>query len=118
VTTEKTNKREAKTLMTEEFRVDCDAGKAGSLHLATSSLSVAIGQRVQIEGSESPQIWSSVLVACREAGDGSLEVQITLFHPEWDEGRQIALIKSRPNNKGPDTPTLNVNLAERSEVRG
>ena len=50
------------------------------------------------EGTE--EIWDSVLVSCGEAEGGSLEVEIRFFHPDWDEGRQIALIKSRPNHKG------------------
>ena len=80
-----------------KFEVHCNAGAAGELHVGTESLSVKIGQRVQRDGSE--EIWHSVLIHCAGADDGSLTVKVIVCHFDWEESRQIALIRSKPNHQ-------------------
>lgn len=97
---------------TGEFRVDCDARRAGRFRVVAESLSIQIGQRFQTDGSVRLQAWDSVLVSCGRTGDGALDIQILLFHPDWDEPRQLALIKARPNNHGMDFPILSINFGD------
>ena len=94
------------------FRVDCNARRTGKFCVCTESLSVKIGQRFKTDGSVGLQAWDSVLVSCERAGDGALDIQILLFHPDWDEPRQLALIKARPNNHGMDFPILSINFGD------
>ena len=94
------------------FEVACDAGRAGQFRVVTESLSVKVGQRFQTDGSVGLQAWDSVLVSCGRTDEGSLDIQILLFHPDWDEPRQLALIKSRSNNHGMDFPILSINFGD------
>ena len=77
-----------------KFEVHCRAGDAGELCVGAESVSVKVGQRLRREGGQ--EIWHSVGVYAKEEEDGSLVVQVLVFNPEWDEGLQIASIKSRP----------------------
>lgn len=95
-----------------EFRVDCDARRAGRLCFFAESLSIQIGQRFQTDGSACLQAWDSILVSCGRVADGALNIQILLFHPDWDEPRQLALIKSRPSNHGIDFSILSINFGD------
>jgi hypothetical protein len=87
-----------------KFGVHCDAKTAGHLRVATESLSVHIGQRIRRDGAE--EIWDSVLVCCEEGEDGALGIQVMVFHPEWEEGRQVAFIESRPRQRETEVPIL------------
>ncbi len=95
-----------------KFRVSCEAASAGCFRAVTESLSVHIGQRVRSEGREDTEIWDSVLITCAQSEDGSLEVQIRAFHPDCDEGRSIALIRSRPDHNDIAAPTLTFELGQ------
>ena|SRR6266853_960133 len=89
------------------FQVSCEAGSAGHFCVGTESLSVRIGQRVLMEGGQ--KMWDSVVVSCQEGEDGSLRIKVMVFLPEWDEGRQIAFIESRPKQTEGDPPILAIN---------
>jgi hypothetical protein len=77
-----------------KFEVHCNAGKAGHLEVANDTVSVRIGQRIRREGQE--ELWHSLLVECKEQGDGSLAVEVVVFHPNWEEPIRIASILSDP----------------------
>lgn len=78
------------------FEVDCNAGDAGRLRVGTESLSVRVGQRVRMDGHE--EIWHSVGVLAREDEERNLVIRVLVYHPDWEEGLQIATIKSRPSD--------------------
>src|SRR5260370_34619705 len=82
-----------------KFQVTCDAGSAGRFRVFTRSLSILVGQQVRAEAGEHERMWGSLLVTCSEAEDGSLDVLVRVFHPDWHEPCQIVLIKSQPNDK-------------------
>jgi len=75
--------------------VRCHAGTAGHLEVASDAASVKIGQRIRREGKE--EFWGSLLVECKEQNDGSLTVEVVVFHPDWDEPLRIASIQSNPS---------------------
>ena len=77
-----------------KFEVHCRAGDAGELCVGAESVSVKVGQRLRRDGGQ--EIWHSVGVYAKEEEDGTLVVQVLVFNPDWDEGLQIASIKSRP----------------------
>ncbi len=78
-----------------KFEVRCHAGTAGHLEVASDAASVKIGQRIRREGKE--EFWGSLLVECKEQNDGSLTVEVVVFHPDWDEPLRIASIQSNPS---------------------
>ena len=100
-----------------KFEVTCDAGRAGQFCALTESLCVQIGRRFHWNGGVGPQTWDSILVTCGRGDDGSLDIQILLFHPDWAEPRQMAFINARLNEKDPDTPIQSVSLGENCEAR-
>src|SRR5260370_18168975 len=77
-----------------KFEVRCHAGDAGHLEVASASVSVRIGQRICREGKQ--ELWGSLLVECKEQDDGSLAVEVVVFHPDWDEPVRVASLQSRP----------------------
>jgi hypothetical protein len=79
---------------TPKFEVHCRAGDAGELCVGAESVSIKVGQRLRRDGGQ--EIWHSVGVYAKEEEDGTLVVQVLVFNPDWDEGLQIASIKSRP----------------------
>jgi hypothetical protein len=79
------------------FSARLDAAEAGHLQMNGNSLSLLVGQRIRSDGTE--EIWGSVVVSCDQREDGSLLVSVTVFHPDWDEGRQVALIESRAKDR-------------------
>lgn len=79
-----------------KFEVSCNAGAAGHLEVASDSVSVRIGQR--IGGGSKDGLWGSLLVECKEQDDGSLAVEVVVFHPDWDEPKRIASLQSNPSN--------------------
>src|SRR6267378_6361701 len=80
-----------------KFEVRCHAGNAGHLEVVSDAVSVRIGQQIHREGKE--EFWGSLLVECKEQDDGSLAVEVVVFHPDWDEPRRIASLQSKPSNK-------------------
>ena len=85
-----------------KFEVRCHAGNAGHLEVVSDAVSVKIGQQIRREGKE--EFWGSLLVECKEQDDGSLAVEVVVFHPDWDEPLRIASIQSNPSDKNtPET---------------
>jgi hypothetical protein len=79
-----------------KFEVECRASDTGGLCVGADSVSVKVGQRVRMAGVE--EIWHSVRVYAKEDEDGTLVIQVLVFHPDWAEPLQIATIKSRPGD--------------------
>jgi len=67
-----------------KFEVHCNARDAGELRAGTESLSVTIGQRILRDGAE--EMWDSVMIHGDQAADGSLEIRVIVFHPDWNRG--------------------------------
>jgi len=89
------------------FRVNCDAGKAGRFQAEADSVRVRVGQRVRRRGAE--EMWDSVGIESTAQPDGTLVLRIIVFNPDWDEPMQIASIRSRPHDLESLTP-LGCNL--------
>ena len=79
-----------------QFELTCHAENAGHLAVASSAVSVRIGQRIRKDGKE--EFWESLLVECKEQDDGSLLVEVVAFHPDWDEPIRIAALRSDPTD--------------------
>jgi hypothetical protein len=94
-----------------KFEVRCHAGNAGHLEVASDSVSVKIGQQIRREGKE--EFWGSLLVECKEQDDGSLAVEVVVFHPDWDEPVRIASIQSNPSSGNAAEPTLRCNFQQK-----
>lgn len=94
-----------------KFEVRCNAGDAGHLAVASDSVSVQIGQRIRKEGKE--EFWGSLLVECKEQDDGSLAVEVVVFHPDWEEPRRIAAIQSNPSNGNPEESSLRFDFKQK-----
>jgi len=80
-----------------KFEVHCRAVDAGELCVGAESVSVKVGQRLRRDGGE--EIWHSVGVYAQEDQEGNLVIRVLVFHPDWEEGLQIATIKSRPGDR-------------------
>jgi len=91
-----------------KFEVRCHAGNAGHLEVASDSVSVRIGQRICREGKQ--ELWGSLLVECKEQDDGSLAVEVVVFHPDWDEPVRVASLQSRPCGLSPGEAALRCDL--------
>lgn len=87
-----------------KFEVRCHADNSGHLEVASDAASVRIGQRVRKNGKE--EFWGSLLVECKEHDDGSLTVEVVVFHPDWDEPLRIASIQSNPSDDNAPEPIL------------
>ncbi len=74
------------------FKVTCDAGEAGQFQSNAQRASITVGQRILRDGAE--EMWDSVVVVCQEEQDGTLAIRVVLCHPDWDEPREIAMIRS------------------------
>jgi hypothetical protein len=95
----------------QRFEVRCHAGNAGHLEAASEAVSVRIGQLVRREGKE--EFWSSLLVECKQQENGSLAIEVIVFHPEWDEPVRIASIESSPSERGARTPILRCDFEQK-----
>src|SRR5215813_3336827 len=91
-----------------KFEVRCHAGDAGHLKVASDSVSVRIGQRIRRDGRE--EVWGSLLVECNEEDDGSLVVEVLVYHPDWDEPLRIASIQSDPSGSSALESILNLDF--------
>ncbi len=94
-----------------KFEVCCHAGNAGHLEVVGDSVSIRIGQRVRSEGKE--EFWGSLLVECKEQDDGSLAVEVVVFHPDWEEPLRVASIQSNPSDKNAIEPTLRCDFEQK-----
>jgi hypothetical protein len=94
-----------------KFEVRCHAGNAGHLEVASYAVSVKIGQQIRREGRE--EFWGSLLVECKEQDDGSLVVEVVVFHPDWDEPLRIASIQSNPSDGSVEKPTVRFDFEQK-----
>lgn len=74
------------------FLVSCDAAESGQFHSGAKCASITLGQLI-VRGS-AEEMWDSVVVLCQEEADGALAIRIVLCHPDWDEPREIACLRS------------------------
>lgn len=85
----------------------CGAAGAGEFSVQADALWVKIGQHIRNQHKE--ELWYSVAVAGTRENDGTLNVRILVFNPDWEEPLQIASIRSQPQDR--DTLTaLGCNL--------
>jgi hypothetical protein len=89
------------------FRVSLQAGKIGSCELNPGALSVQLAQHVV--RSNMPEMWNSVSIFCEEEPSGALVVRVLVFNPDWQDGLQIAELRSWPQDGSNLTP-LGCNL--------
>jgi hypothetical protein len=94
-----------------KFEVRCHAGNAGHLEVASDAVSVEIGQQIRRQGKE--EFWGSLLVECKEQDDGSLAVEVVVFHPDWDEPLRIASIQSNPSDGSVEKPTVRFDFEQK-----
>ena len=87
-----------------KFGVRCHAANAGHLEVASDSVSVRIEQKIRNDGKE--ELWGSLLIETKEQDDGSLVVEVVVFHPEWDEPLRIASLRSNPSDRSTPEPNL------------
>lgn len=90
------------------FRVGCDAGIAGEFRSEAEGASITVGQRIQRDGAE--EMWDSVVVLCQEESDGALAIRVVLCHPDWDEPREIACLRSWVGAPVPKSAALECHL--------
>ncbi len=95
----------------QRFEVRCHAGNAGHLEVASDAVSVKIGQQIRREGKE--EFWGSLLVECKEQDDGSLTVEVVVFHPDWDEPVRIASMQSNPSDENVEKSTLRFDFEQK-----
>ena len=93
------------------FRVQCDAGDPGQFEISNSNIKLKIGQRIRREGQD--EMWDSLRVVCQEKEDGSLAVEIVIFHPRWEKALRIAYAESAPADARVEEPTLGFDLEQR-----
>ena len=90
-----------------KFQIHCAAGNAGSLHARTNAVSVRIGQRIGVQAAD---FWDSIIILCEEAEEGVLSAKVIVCHPDWDQQLQVAHIRSRFLDSGPEGPMLALDL--------
>ena len=93
-----------------KFEVHCNARDAGELRVGAESLSVKVGQRILRDGAE--EMWDSVMIHGDQAADGAFEIRVMVFHPDWEEGRQIACIRSKSTDKRENAEKLAFDLVQ------
>jgi hypothetical protein len=76
-----------------KFKVFCQAGDVGLLSALSDSLSIVVSQNIR--RGETNEMWESLQINCHETEDGSLSVQVVVFHPDWDDPVCIASLRSR-----------------------
>jgi len=94
-----------------KFEVRCHAGNAGHLEVVSDAVSVKIGQQIRRDGKE--EFWGSLLVECKEQEDGSLAVEVVVFHPDWEEPIRIASIQSNPSGEKAAEPSLRCDFQQK-----
>jgi hypothetical protein len=94
-----------------KFEVRCHAGNAGHLEVASDAVSIKIAQQIRREAKE--EFWGSLLVECKEQDDGSLAVEVVVFHPDWDEPLRIASIQSNRTDKNTPEPAIRCDFEQK-----
>ncbi len=80
----------------DDFQIACAGGLGKQLIVGAQCLSVMVGQRIRLNGTE--KMWDSVGVYAEGQPDGTLVVRVVVFNPDWGEALQIACIRSRPED--------------------
>jgi hypothetical protein len=80
----------------DDFQIACTGELRKQFIFGARCLSVTVGQRVCLNGTE--KIWDSVGVYAERQPDGTLVVRVVVFSPDWDEPLQIACLRSRPED--------------------
>lgn len=96
------------------FRVKCDAGGAGRFRSEAKRASITVGQRIMRDGAE--EMWDSVVVLCHEEEEGALAIRVVLCHPDWEEPREIACLRSWVGPTVPGSPALECHLGHEGRV--
>ena len=91
------------------FQVCCDAGDSGQFRFETKRASITVGQRILRDGAE--EMWDSVVVLCHEEADGALVIRVVVCHPDWDEPREIACLRSWVGTGAPKGAALDCSLS-------
>jgi len=94
-----------------KFKVECNAGDTGHLLAASDSVFVRVAQRIHHDGNG--EMWESLHVKCEAQEDGTLNVEVVVFHPDWDEPKCIASLQSRPTDPKPGKSVLYCDLDHR-----
>jgi hypothetical protein len=102
------NVKESTSPVCAKFKVFCKAGDAGHLDIASDAVSVRIEQKIGRAGAQ--EMWESLHVTCNEQEDGSLAVEVVVFHPDWEEPVRIASLRSRPADLSPAAAALRCDL--------
>ena len=92
------------------FQVTCDAGDSGQFCSGTQRASITVGQRILRDGAE--EMWDSVVVLCQEGEDGALAIRVVVCHPDWDEPREIACLRSWVGTPVPRAAALECHLGQ------
>ena len=79
-----------------EFKVRCHSEGRGHCEVQGKSVGLRVGQRIRHEGRQ--DVWDALRVDCREREDGSLEIEVQVFHPNWGTFEEI-LILDKPTAK-------------------
>ena len=79
------------------FHIECLAGEAGLLRVATETVSFTVAQRIVVQNKS--ELFESVRVRCQKEDDGSLTVQVLIWAPDLDGPLQIAHLRSRSSDR-------------------
>ena len=92
------------------FLIKCDAGESGQLCSSARRASITVGQRILRDGAE--EMWDSVVVLCQGESGGALTIRVVLCHPDWDEPREIACLRSWVGTPVPGSAALECHLGQ------
>jgi len=95
------------------FKVHCDASGAGQFQSSVQRAAITVGQRILRDGAE--EMWDSVVVLCQEEKGGALAIRVVLCHPDWDEPREIACLRSWVGTAVPRSGHLSA-ISDRMDV--
>jgi len=98
----------------DPFKVHCDASDAGQFQSGARCAAITVGQRILRDGAE--EMWDSVVVLCQEEEGGALAIRIVLCHPDWDEPREIACLRSWVGTQVPGETALECHLGQGGRV--
>lgn len=97
-----------------KFEVSCHAGESGHLEVVSNAVSVRIGQCIRRDGKH--QLWGSVLVESKEQDDGSLVLEVLIYHPDWEEPLTIATIRSNGGDGNGAEPVLRFDFQQKQSA--
>lgn len=98
-----------------KFAVSCKAGDIATLTAGADSLVLEVS--IRIARPNETELWPCLGIFSREERDGSLALQIVAFHPDWDEGRQVAYFRSPAKKASASGPALEFDFEHKSPYR-